>query len=195
VVSLVFLVFSFALDIGAMWDKGGWQGPSTPGDEPDAHILYTQKICHVISYLASSLDNHQILPIFIGMIAALFVEKNGIYFGVDGIDPWDESRDARLYDGPYRVIAHPPCARWGMYWSGGPNNTPRKRLGDDGGCFASALHSVRKWGGVIEHPAGSHAWEWFGLDATCVPAEATTDLPELSGHHNARGSRQERNGY
>lgn len=44
--------------------------------------------------------------------------------------------------------------------------TPRqKTLGDDGGCFAAALHAVRTWGGVIEHPEASHAWRWFGLNA------------------------------
>lgn len=36
-------------------------------------------------------------------------------------------------------------------------------MGDDGGCFASALGSVRKWGGVLEHPADSHAWAAFNL--------------------------------
>jgi hypothetical protein len=35
--------------------------------------------------------------------------------------------------------------------------------GDDGGCFAAALASVRKWGGVLEHPADSSAWDTFGL--------------------------------
>jgi hypothetical protein len=37
-------------------------------------------------------------------------------------------------------------------------------LGDDGGCFAAALAAVRRWGGVIEHPEGSHAWRHFGLN-------------------------------
>lgn len=40
----------------------------------------------------------------------------------------------------------------------------RKKKGDDGGCFEAALLSVRKWGGVIEHPWGSHAWTHFGLN-------------------------------
>lgn len=40
----------------------------------------------------------------------------------------------------------------------------RKRKGDDGGCFATALHAVRMYGGVLEHPAGSHAWQWFNLN-------------------------------
>ena len=101
------------------------------------------------------------------MIAALYVQKEGCYFGLDNVDPWDEERDARTYAGPYPVIAHPPCERWGRYWGGGPmlHGTPRqKKLGDDGGCFASALESVRKWGGVLEHPEGSHAWRAFGLN-------------------------------
>ncbi len=48
------------------------------------------------------------------MIAALYVETGGCYFGVPWlIDPWDEQRDARLYAGPWPVVAHPPCQRWG----------------------------------------------------------------------------------
>lgn len=97
------------------------------------------------------------------MIAALFVETNGVYFGLPGIDPWDESRDARKYGGPWPVVAHPPCARWGRYWSGGPSAHFRRILGDDDGCFASAFASIRKWGGVLEHPEGSHAWKRFGI--------------------------------
>lgn len=36
--------------------------------------------------------------------------------------------------------------------------------GDDDGCFAAALNAARTWGGVIEHPWGSHAWPHFGLN-------------------------------
>ena len=46
-------------------------------------------------------------------IAALYVEAGGCYYGLDGVDPWDEARDARLYAGPYAIVAHPPCQRWG----------------------------------------------------------------------------------
>ena len=97
------------------------------------------------------------------MIAALFVDSEGPYADVPGIDPWDEKRDARQYRGPHRVIAHPPCKRWGRYWPGRPGQTPRLLLGDDQGCFASALWSVRTFEGVIEHPTDSMAWRWFGL--------------------------------
>lgn len=97
------------------------------------------------------------------MIAALYVESDGVYANVDGVDPWDEQRDARLYRGPHPVIAHPPCQRWGRYWGGGPSAKERRELGDDGGCFAAALWAVRTFGGVLEHPEASSAWSWFGL--------------------------------
>lgn len=98
-------------------------------------------------------------------IAALFVEETGCYVGVSGIDAWPKSRDARKYEGPYPVVAHPPCQLWGALaavnyarW-GGEHNRP----GNDGGCFASALRSVAQFGGVLEHPAKSRAWVTYGL--------------------------------
>lgn len=99
------------------------------------------------------------------LVAALYVATGGCYFGVAGVDPWDKARDARLYAGPYPVVAHPPCERWGRYWSGGPSARVRRLKGDDNGCFAAALASVRAWGGVLEHPEASHAWSRFGLNA------------------------------
>ena len=96
-------------------------------------------------------------------VAALFIATGGHYFGLPGVEPWDIVRDARNYAGPHPVVAHPPCERWGRYWSGGPSARVRRELGDDAGCFASALESVRRWGGVLEHPEASHAFKRFGL--------------------------------
>lgn len=97
------------------------------------------------------------------MIAALFVETDGVYCGLPDVDPWDRQRDARLYAGPWPVVAHPPCERWGRYWHGAPRKPHQYRLADDGGCFAASLWAARTFGGVIEHPAHSRAWDWFGL--------------------------------
>lgn len=98
-------------------------------------------------------------------VSCLFVYADGVYSGLPNVDLWDESRDARNYAGPNPVVAHPPCQLWGSLaavnyarW-GGEHNRP----GADGGCFASALASVRKWGGVLEHPAKSRAWATYGL--------------------------------
>lgn len=96
------------------------------------------------------------------MVAALFVEDGGCY-SIPGVDPWPESRDARKYDGKLPVVAHPPCQRWGRFWHGSPRRPHQFRLGEDGGCFSSALSAVRRCGGVLEHPMDSHAWEAFGL--------------------------------
>lgn len=98
------------------------------------------------------------------MIAALYVERDGAYSDLPGVDPWDEARDARLYAGPHPVVAHPPCQRWGRFWHGSTRKPHRFKLGDDGGCFAAALASVRRWGGVLEHPADSRAWAHHGLN-------------------------------
>jgi len=100
------------------------------------------------------------------MISALFVESNGVYYDDDRIDPWDLDRDAFFFKGPNKVIAHPPCQRWGRYWGGGPmlHGTKNQKIkGDDGGCFAQALWAARSFGGVLEHPEASHAWPWYGL--------------------------------
>lgn len=96
------------------------------------------------------------------MIAALFVQRGGPYWDLAGVEPWDQDRDARKYAGPWPVVAHPPCARWCRLAGLVEARWGHKR-GEDGGCFASALSSVRTWGGVLEHPAYSDAWPAFDL--------------------------------
>ena len=95
-------------------------------------------------------------------VAALFVETGGMYWWVPGVDPWDESRDARRYAGPHPVVAHPPCSRW-CRLAGLVEARWGHTRGEDGGCFAHALHCVRTYGGVLEHPAFSDAFHAFRL--------------------------------
>lgn len=85
------------------------------------------------------------------MIAALYVQRGGVYYGLPDVDPWDETRDARLYAGPHPVVAHPPCSRW-CRLAGLVEARWGHRKGDDGGCFAAALASVRAWGGCWSIP-------------------------------------------
>jgi hypothetical protein len=92
-------------------------------------------------------------------VAVLFADPKGVYAGLPGVDLWDEARDARLYDGPYPVVAHPPCKVWSMMG----NCRPELRKGEDGGCFEAALHAVRTYGGVLEHPVYTRAWRAFEL--------------------------------
>jgi len=102
------------------------------------------------------------------MIAALFVDPKGCYSGLPGVEAWPESRDARRYSGPHPVVAHPPCHLWvnfaAVNWARYGKTRPAWYPGgDDDGCFSAALHAVLTWGGVLEHPAFSHAWTHYGL--------------------------------
>ena len=126
------------------------------------------------------------------MIAALYVETGGIYYGLPDVDPWDEARDARKYAGPYQVVAHPPCNRWCQM---APVNQARygQKIGEDGGCFAAALDAVRQWGGVLEHPAVSLAWPAYGLQRpaavgwqACIDGGWVAQVEQRHYGHRAR---------
>ncbi len=85
-------------------------------------------------------------------VAALYVDARGPYPKMPGVDCWDVKRDATKYGGPWPVVAHPACGPWGklrhMYkgGEGGPE------------LAIKALEQVRKFGGVLEHPADSKLW-------------------------------------
>ena len=131
------------------------------------------------------------------MIAALFVETGGVYYGLPDVDPWDKERDARLYAGPYPVVAHPPCERWSslnnLVLCRYPHRAEEFAHGNDGGCFAAALAAVRRFGGVLEHPAQSRAWWTFDLPAPThklwqrgVCGGWATEVDQVAWGHPAR---------
>lgn len=98
-------------------------------------------------------------------VVCLFVAKDSIYKSFPNCDCYDVDRDATTYDGWLPVVAHPPCQLWGSLahvnyarW-GGEHNRPK----NDGGLFKFALDTVRRCGGVLEHPANTVAWAEYGL--------------------------------
>ena len=93
------------------------------------------------------------------LIAALYVETDGAYFGLPDVDPWDEKRNALNYAGPYRVVAHPPCKHWSLMGQ----CRGYKPRDEDYAMFGHALEWVCRCGGVLEQPAHSKAWREFGL--------------------------------
>lgn len=96
------------------------------------------------------------------MVAALYVRKGGVYWDRDEVDAWDEKRDARLYDGPFPVVAHPPCGPW--------SKLRHLCTRQDPSCGPRAVQQVQRWGGVLEHPQHSTLWQHCGLP---TPAQAT----------------------
>lgn len=88
-------------------------------------------------------------------VAALYVDPRGPYPRMDGVDCWDEQRDARSYEGPHPVVAHPPCGPYGRL-----RHLCTKQ---DASCAPRALEQVRAFGGVLEHPKSSRLWEAYDL--------------------------------
>lgn len=88
-------------------------------------------------------------------VAALYVRLDGPYPQHPHVDAWDILRRAEAYDGPHPVIAHPPCGPWGAF--------RHNVTSGDAWCAVKAVAQVRRWGGVLEHPSGSHLWRARGL--------------------------------
>lgn len=92
-------------------------------------------------------------------VAVLFARKDSCYKGFDLADVWDIERDARNYRGAAPVVAHPPCRAWGRL------RHLAKPRHDERELAIVAVDAVRRFGGVLEHPAGSTLWPAAALPA------------------------------
>ena len=91
-------------------------------------------------------------------IAALWCARDSTYYRhFPIVEVWGRGRDARLYNGPHPIIAHPPCGQYGKYRS----HCYHSRL--DGRI---AMELVHEWGGVVEQPLGSELFSLYGKDGT-----------------------------
>lgn len=81
--------------------------------------------------------------------AVLYCEPGSIYHQLN-CDVWDEKRNALTFNRPEPIIAHPPCRLWSRlhHFSKAPKCEKLMAI--------TAMMHIRKYGGVLEHPAGSH---------------------------------------
>lgn len=115
-------------------------------------------------------------------VAALYIDERGVYPKMPDVECWGVERDARLYAGPWSVIAHPPCGPWG--------ELRHLYKGNEHDCAGYAIAAVRKFGGVMEHPHKSKFWAVADTPAPGSPLDEfggfTVDVDQVSWGHVAR---------
>jgi hypothetical protein len=115
-------------------------------------------------------------------VAALYIDPRGPYPKLLGLEMcWDETRDARLYNGPFPVVAHPPCGPWTR------NAFASKQ---DPSCGIKAFEQVRSFGGVLEQPAHSKLFDRCGAPKPDEPPDQfgglTIEVEQCNWGHVAR---------
>lgn len=90
-------------------------------------------------------------------IAVLFARADSIYKTLPECNVYDAQRDAKTFTGGMPIVAHPPCRAWGRL-----RHFANPREGEKD-LALWAIDQVRKWGGVLEHPASSTLWPAAGL--------------------------------
>lgn len=116
-------------------------------------------------------------------IAALYIDPRGPYPKMLDVDCWDEARDARNYNGPWPVVAHPPCKNW--------SSLRHLAVGDETEAGRIAVETVRRYGGVLEQPKGSRLFAAMGvpLPGTFVRfpcTEFSIEVEQVAWGHVAR---------
>jgi len=101
-------------------------------------------------------------------IAALCVAPNSVYKTMRDVDAYDSKRDVRTFQGGMPIVAHPPCRAWSAYTS----HQAKPSLGEaELGLLCADL--LRRWGGVLEHPAHSRLFHAASLP---LPGQRIGDL-------------------
>jgi hypothetical protein len=96
------------------------------------------------------------------MITVLCVQKKSIYKSIDGLDCWDQDRDAYNFTGRNPIIAHPPCAQWSRLHHFAFKNEREKNLAFF--CF----QLIQQNGGIFEHPAGTSFFKRVGVSSQVI---------------------------
>jgi hypothetical protein len=89
----------------------------------------------------------------------LCADEKSNYFKLDYIlDIYTTSRSAFNYKGSNLVICHPPCAQFSRMRKFSKTNKDHLDLA------AFCVETVKKNGGILEHPAGSNIFKLYNLN-------------------------------
>lgn len=91
------------------------------------------------------------------MITVLFARRDSVYKTLPDVDVWDAERNALRWPGGSPVVAHPPCRAWGRL------RTFARPAPGEADLSLWAIIQVRRYGGVLEHPAYSTLWKFAHL--------------------------------
>lgn len=91
-------------------------------------------------------------------VAVFCAATKTAYRGMEGVEVYDRIRNVRTFSGGMPVIAHPPCRSWSLYCRHQAKPEPGEQ---ELGLWCA--EQVKRWGGVLEHPARSLLWEAAGL--------------------------------
>lgn len=90
-------------------------------------------------------------------VPVLFTLPRSEYSRLEGVDCYDEKRNAFNYSLGLKVIAHPPCRFWSRMHG---LAKPRKKEYE---CALWAFDLVNELGGILEHPIHSNLWNYVGV--------------------------------
>lgn len=89
-------------------------------------------------------------------VPVLFTRSNSSPYLALGCDCYDMKRNALTWPGGRPAIYHPPCRSWGKL-----SHMAKPRDGERE-LAHWAMHHVRGFGGVLEHPITSRLWKEAG---------------------------------
>jgi len=91
------------------------------------------------------------------IVPVLFARPDSVYKLLPGTDVYDLERDAKSYVGRSPVVSHPPCRSWGRLCTFAKPRPGERELA------VWSVDTVRRCGGVLEHPLGSELWSFCNL--------------------------------
>jgi hypothetical protein len=98
-------------------------------------------------------------------IAVLCASNKSKYYLINGLDIYDNNRNAFTFNSNLPIIAHPPCAQWSRLKGLAKPLILEKYLAV--WCY----EWIVKNGGILEHPNGSYLFDYLGIRNKCYKVD------------------------